>query len=235
MVPGKLTREQYARWEGIYQTKWRQLRRWHLRGAERDDVCPFDFPAKMPSWWVRNFNQSCPAKILAAAARAAKLESEPTEVVTGDSAQSTETPMDIESYGLEEGEAIRQQRAVVAAHFAKIKECMKRGWPADKAQSDYLKSLRVLREYERDAREAGAQAGKYIPRESYERDATAAAELLSAMHDSMNRRVLEHCQSVPERYHQVISKAVRDALGFQRRILQRLTSPSDELLSELAA
>ena len=238
----KITREQYAKWEKLYRTKWRQLRRWYVCGEERKDPCPFDRPDQMPAWWTRHFKQVCPSKILEAARDAQRVALEAAPEVAGSNGASEDrqplrVPVDIEALDVNEGEAVRRQRQLAGAIYNDLREAYAKGWPTDKLQADYIRAVKSLRELERDDREDRVLRGKYLPREIMERDATAAADMLRSMHDSMVRRILEKCHDVPTKYRQSVADALRDVLAAQGRIFQRFNqfTSSDDFLAELTA
>lgn len=247
-----ITAADLERWGKIYQTGPRALRRWHARGVTNDDPCPLDTPLDMPAWWARNSRQIVPAKIMSAAREVTNVKSPapsahgiPDQSTPGPSAagepgaaaEPPAAPIDITAFSLDEGQAVAQQRQIVAALFHQLKQAYELGRPTELIQSRYLKASAALRQLEKDDREDKLHRGRFLLREEQERDAATCADMFRQMHANMIRRIAELCPGVPQKYMRIVVDAIDRVRTHEARCLQRLPSYNSaaDLLSDLAA
>jgi hypothetical protein len=248
---GPISAADLARWGKIYQTGPRALRRWHARGIANSDPCPLDTPNAMPAWWARNSRQIVPEKIMSAA-RAVTGEKSPAAAPHGTSPDSPPpsasgepgavgsppaAPIDITAFNLDEGQAVAQQRQIVAALFHQLQQAYLQGHPTELLQGRYLKASTALRQLEKDDREDKAHRGRFLLREEQERDAATCADMFRQMHAGMIRRVAELCPDVPQKYMRLVVDAITRVRAHEARCLQRLPTYTSEtdLLADLAA
>jgi hypothetical protein len=243
---GLVSAADLERWAKIYKTGPRALRRWHARGIANSDPCPLDTPNAMPAWWARNSRQIVPAKIMSAARAVTDEKSAASSPhgILGESSSAAGgpgpanlAPIDITAFQLDEGQAVVQQRQIVAALFEQLKGAYHAGHPTELLQSRYLKASTALRQLEKDDREDKAHRGRYLLREEQERDAATFADMLRQMQESMVRRVLELCPALTARARQQVADAITRVRSHEQRCLQRLPSyaSADDLLADLAA
>jgi hypothetical protein len=235
MAEREITKEEWAAFEKVYRTKWRQLYRWAARGVANGEPCPLADPCQMPLWWARNMQHACPAKILQAARDAG--------APGADLAAATEknrppiAPIDLTQFDLDEGQAVTFQRRLVASLQNRITAALKLGESTDLLQLQHAKAARTLREMERDDREDRVHRDKYLPRDLVEREAAQAAQMLRQMHSSMGRMVIERCPGLAPRHRGIVTTALEHVFRAQAEIFQRLHTfaSTDDLLADLAA
>jgi hypothetical protein len=237
------------RWGKIYRTGPRALRRWHARGIANSDPCPLHTPNAMPAWWARNSRQLVPAKIMTAAREVTGEKSAaaaphgtstllpPASGEPGAAGAPPSAPIDITTLQLDEGQAVTQQRQIVAAIFHQLQQAYLAGHPTEMLQSRYLKAAEALRKLEAADREDKVHRGRYLLREEQERDAATFADMLRQMQESMVRRVLELCPALTGAVRDQVADAITRVRAHEQRCLQRLPTYAapDDLLADLAA
>jgi len=227
-TPQHLTADEVERLEKVYATGRRQLFRWIKEGA------PLRDPAAMPAWWVAHRTWGVPKKIIQAAAAAAPQPpplsgvSSPTEK----SAKSvdSEESLKISEFELGEGQAVVQQRQLVAALFSKLSTAYENGVGIDVAQSRYDRAAESLRKLEVSDRADKKQRGDLIPKRVVISDIHSACEFLRHMRDSMERRVAELCPALTGELRDQVGAAIRKVREQEDRIflnLECLKSPRD--------
>lgn len=200
--PGRLTSEQLDRWQALYDTDHRQLRRWHRHGEDKRDAVPFDHPARMPAWWARNMKHRVPPKILSAAATVRESEGgdgEPSaeKLQSVGAVAATGIGFDLEGSAVAEGEAVKQARQVVGAYFAQLKQAADLGKLDDVQlwQQRWEKAVESLRKQEKDDREWRKQLGLLMPRAEVETDVAAALTILKSMREQMTKSLLSELRA----------------------------------------
>lgn len=251
-VEGKVelvaTAEKIAEWSKTYRTAHRQIRRWIARGRECQDPCPLDTPKAMPAWWSRCMRHVVPPKVTAAAERVTDEKSAaasphgstsvpPSASASGENGESADAAMDLTEFSLDEGQALRHQRHLVAGIFHRLNEAAKAGRPIDSLQAQYLRASTALRQLEKDDREDKVHRGKFLPRDTIERDAATLADMLRQLHRNMERLILELCPSLSAPQRAEVTGAIRHVRGQEARIFMRLPSlaTAEDFLSQLAA
>lgn len=239
---GPVTRETLAKWSAMYGKGGRQIRRWIQIGDQANDPCPLDEPAAMPTWWARRMKWRVPDAMLKAAQSVSSAVSESEK----DSSPSSNSPpvapgftsIKLADFELGEGEAVAQQRRLVAALYSQLERAyLQGGGDVDLAQSKYNKAVESLRKFEKDDREDQRQRGLLIPRIAVQRDIEQATELLRQMRESMARRVLELVPGVPAELREPISGAIVRVREAEDRVFRRLDSlkSSADAVLDLAA
>jgi len=116
--------------------------------------------------------------------------------------------IDLASYNLEEGEAVKQARALVAVVYRQLERAYQYGSDVDALQKKHEKALESLRKAEASEREAAKQRGLLIRRDIVERDAGTACQRLKTMRKNMERRVLELLPDVGEEVRNKVANAI---------------------------
>lgn len=180
-------------WAAKYDSTPRTIRRWLTKGEEVGEPCPLDDPAALKAWWARHMTWSVPQVILTAAEESGpeKPPSPPAEAI------------DLSEYHLEEGEAVRQAKALVAVVYRQLERAYQYGSDVDALQKKHEKALESLRKAEASEREAAKQRGLLIRRDVVERDAATACQRLKTMRKNMVRRVRE---LLPELSEEILGK-----------------------------
>ena len=237
----RITREQRERWARVYKKGWRTVLRWREIGQRKGIPCPLDDPRQMPAWWPKCMSHTVPESVLRAAVKAADADKTqpPHDALPTSTAPfidpATTAPIDLDKHDLNEGQALKFQRSLVAAKEKQMRDKSLAGQNIDLEQSQYVKLVKTLRELERDDREA--RRDTFIPRKQIEREATQAADMLRQMQPVMKRRVIELCPRLPHEFQADVLAALDHIFSAQAKIFQRLQSfaDSDSMLAELAA
>ena len=226
--PGHLTSELLARFEKIYATGGRQLRRWWKEGA------PLHDPTAMPSWWNAHKTWGLPEKIAKAAAEAAPLATESNGVfspsVKSESGVKSEESIQISEYALGEGEGVELQRSLVKALFTKLEKAYLFGEGIDVAQRRYDRAAESLRKLEVSDRASKKQLGELIPKPVVRSDIHTMLELLRTMRENMVRKVCERVPALTGELRAQVAAAiltVRDGEDRVFRNLKYMETPSD--------
>lgn len=240
MATSEISKEQWAKFEKVYRTRWRQLHRWRALGIANTDPCPLEDPRAMPLWWVRNNTHAVPTKILQAARDngATTTDLPPSQQKNTSPPQHLAAPLDISSFDLDEGQEVTFQRSLIASLQHRIIEEAKLGHSTDFLQQQHAKAARTLRDMERDDRLDRAQRDKSIPREIYELHAVQAADMLRQMHNFIPRRVIELSPGLSAKQRRTVHAAIERVLASQARIFQDLGAKftsQDQILTTLAA
>lgn len=193
--------EKLQAWSQQYESTTRTIRRWLTKGEEVGEPCPLDDPAALKAWWARHMTWSVPQAILKAAAEAGGDNK-------GEPADPPAESIDLASYNLEEGEAVKQARALVAVVYRQLERAYQYGSDVDALQKKHEKALESLRKAEASEREAAKQRGLLIRRDIVERDAGTACQRLKTMRKNMERRVLELLPDVGEEVRNKVANAI---------------------------
>jgi hypothetical protein len=209
---------------------WRQVRRWISLGRERGDPCPVHNPDLLLQWWRRNMRRMPPAHIVRLAVDA----SVPNGAQAVPSPPSMETPIDLKTIDLAEGDQVRQMRRLVQGIYSALEQGYLRGSPEiDSLSRRYEKASDMLRKLEIADREAQRQRGGLLPREQVERDATTMAEMLFVMRESMVRRVLELCPGLSAEHRQMVADAIAKVRAYEDKMFQRIDKLTGEELNKM--
>ena len=236
--PGRvvLTKDQMARWERVYSTAKRQIRRWHDEGIAKNDPCPLDTPHLMPEWWARRMKWSVPEKILQAAKlnpppAPAPSEPDPQPAVAAEKITPPEnsqeqpqtppiSPLDLGDFQLEEGDQVKQARALVAVAYSQLEKAYRgSGGNIELLHRKHERAMIALNKAEAADRQSKKDHGLLISRDAVDRDLAKAAELLRQMRESMVRRVMELCPQLPEDLRLVVSDAINRVRAQEDRVL----------------
>lgn len=188
-------------WADRYESTPRTIRRWLSRGEETGEPCPIDNPAELKAWWARHMTWGVPQSILKAAAENC---GEINHNVSVPAAEAIE----LSEYHLDEGEAVKQSRALVAVVYRQLERAYQLGNDVDALQKKHEKALESLRKAEASEREAAKQRGILIRRDIVERDAGTACQRLKTMRKNMVRRVLELLPDVGEEVRVSVATAI---------------------------
>jgi hypothetical protein len=130
---GRRKRAKYAKklseYEAIYETSYRNLRRWIATGIQKGKPVPLDDPGAMAGWWIDCMKHIVPAKIAALAAQPA-LAAGPHvgNDVTGPlppvdpSKQLPALDIDLSVLGKDPGKIVQQAQALVDAAYMKLEQ-----------------------------------------------------------------------------------------------------------------
>ena len=235
-----LTKDQMARWEQVYGTAKRQIRRWHTEGVEKNDPCPLDTPHLMPEWWARRMKWRVPEKILLAAKANAPAPPSPSEAQTGCSIPTEQSekleqasdlpdpppsappisPLDLGDFQLVEGDQVKQARALVAVAYSQLEKAYRgAGGDIELLHRKHERAMIALNKAEAADRQYKKDHGLLIARDVVDRDLAQAAEMLRQMRDSMVRRVLELCPQLPAEHRIAVSDAINRVRAQEDRAL----------------
>lgn len=182
--------DQLEAWHVQYGPSVRTIRRYLEEGEKVGDPCPLNSPVAFREWWLRHKKWGCPDWLNAAAAAGVGSGGEALPPAAG--GMMPLDPVDLTSQSLEEGEAVRQARQLVAVAFAQLQKAYSGGTGAiDSLQRKWEKAVESLRKAEKDEREAAKHRGMMVSKIDLQRDVATMMELLRQMRESMPRRILE--------------------------------------------
>lgn len=244
-----ITAEHLAKWSAAYHADGRTIRRWIDDGDTAGDPCPINDPVRLVEWWPRLRKWRIPDALLIAA-KAAALRTDldrlhgpsaapPPPASPTPSVGPEFAPINLADFRLAEGEAVAQQRRIVAALYSQLEAAYLSGrGNADLIQSKYNKAVEALRRLDKDDREDQKQRGLVIPRVSVQRDVEFACEMIRQMGESEARRVIELCPSLGELQRAEVAAAITrtsEARAAVFRSLRTLKAPADALVQFAAA
>jgi hypothetical protein len=221
----------------------RSMRRWIARGKQVDEHCPIESPALLKAWWAKHMTHSVPDWLMRAAAVAQAPVSAPVAAQPPPASESPAPPpavasVNIDDFELGEGEAVRQQRSLVALLWSQLKQAyLTPGVDVDMLQSKYNKATESLRRLEKDDREDRKSRGLLIPRSVVQRDIEAACELIRQMSETEKRRVLELCPTLGPAERAEVAAAIERICEVRTRVFRSLKSlkETDDALRLIAA
>lgn len=236
-----LNRSILKRWEAVYETGPRQLRRWWKEGA------PLDNPAAMPAWWERTHAWSIPERIQAAAVKATASQliapsAGPVPIVVESPQTSAPappppsenppppvaskvTPINIEDFDPDEGDRLRELKQIQAAKFDELSKALKAGSEsAGMLETKYLKLCETVDKMESRVTERVKKKGLFVMKAAVARDLATAAELIRQMGESEARRVLELCPALDGAQREAVIAAVRQLAESRSRVFRNLAS-----------
>ena len=131
----------------------------------------------------------------------------------------------VDDFALEEGEAVRQQRSLVAMLWVDVKKAYETpGADVDLLDSKRNKALETLRRLEKDDREDRKSRGLLIPRITVQREIDTACELIRQMSETEKRRVLELCPSLGPNERAEVALAIDRVCEVRTRVFRNLKS-----------
>lgn len=226
----------------------RTMRRWIADGRKSGDPCPLEDPVALKAWWARNKKWSVPDWLLRAAAQAPKSEPKPaaepaptpgaTMPAAAEASPIPGVSLNLDDFELGEGEAVAQQRSLVALLWSELKKAyLTPRAEVDMLQSKYNKATEALRKLEKDDREDRKSRGLLIPRITVRRDIETACELIRQMSETEKRRVLELCPTLNVAERGEVAVAIDRVCEVRTRVFRNLKSlrNTNDALLELAA
>ena len=230
-----------VRWSVVYGKSPRQLRRWLNVGRQKDDACPLDEPAHLPSWWARCMRQRCPPELIQLANQYAQKNradnTTPSNPRAGAPAPREES-VEISGYRLEDGEAVKQAEAIVKAAWERLQRAYLDGTGnVDQLQRRHENAMESLLKIERAEVARAKLRGDYVALVDIQTDFERTVEMLRMMRESMPRRVIEQLSDVPAEYHDRVRSAILEARDLEDEVFRRMPSLMgiEDVSSALAA
>lgn len=239
-VRSTVTKQQLAVWSQRYDnTSHRQIRRWIEDGLKANDPCPLDDPPAFAQWWVRRRIWKVPDWLLSLAKETVVVSpppSDPASVPPASESPVVQTPagavpapnfeaVHLKDYELGEGQAVVQQRRIVAAIYAQLERAyLTPGGDSDVIQRKYNNAVEGLRKLEKDDREDRKQRGQLISRAAVQQDIETATELMRQMADSESRRVQELVPGLTTEQAAALDTAIKTVTEARARVFRNLKS-----------
>ncbi len=201
----------------------RTVKRWVSFGrkCQPPDLPPLDEPARMASWFRRAFPrepvppvllsyESHPPPISAASQGAPSAPSTPSATLPGGGMRA----ISFDAMQAEEGQSVRRARNIEQANGQQVEEASARGdedayrrwFPIWKESSN------LLRQLEKEDREARKAAGDLIPRGPALAEIAQLIEALRIMHDGMDEKILAELEKSADGKIRRIVKILRPLL-----------------------